>query len=294
MKKTTIWAIVAAAVIAIGGGVIYGTEKASSNKVDAAYEKAMNSGKEAVKDQDYVAARSDFAKANEVKQTKTAQIYEKQANNMQAAVNATKDGKYSTALQKVAAVTNEDNGYSVLNKQGQKLKTTVNEVQDNYQHEIKPLLADAKKAETDSKYSEAIKQYQSILDLPYINGKYYATYKQEAEDGIKADQKASQVNNDSTTNKQSTQANTNSSSTNKANEDTGNAGKTGEGSMGDHKVHGKTVTDDQITQLRKQVGSLGFDAMSWSPQDLIDMYRKSGRSNINQITKKDIQTYLKP
>lgn len=69
--------------------------------------------------------------------------------------------------------------------------------------------------------------------------------------------------------------------------------KTGAGAMGDHKVNGKTVASSQISQLRKKVGSLGYDSSSWSPQDLIDLYRKSGHSDPNQITKNDIKSYLK-
>ena len=64
--------------------------------------------------------------------------------------------------------------------------------------------------------------------------------------------------------------------------------------MGDHKVHGQTVTNDQIAQLRKRVTKLGYEGMAWSPQDLIDLYRKSGRANPDQITKNDVRNYLKP
>ncbi|WEV70761.1 hypothetical protein OZY43_07445 [Lactobacillus sp. ESL0785] len=290
MKKATIWTIVAIALVALGGGVIYTTQKSSNNQANAAYTEAMNNGQDAAIDKDYVRASHDFNQALEIKKTAQAEADKKQADNMQAAISATKDGKYSTALNVATSVITEKNGYSVLAKQGRKLKTTIANVKDNYDHELKPLFAQAQKVKNNGRYPDAIAQYQRILDLPYINGTYYTKYKTKAKKGIKTCQKLAKTT-DAATAAQATKA---SAAQKAKDENTHNAGKVGEGVMGDHTVHGKTVTAEQIAELRKKVSSLGFDSSSWSPQDLIDLYRKSGRNNPTDITKKDIQNYLKP
>lgn len=285
MKKSTIWTIVAVVIIAIGGGVFYATQKSNNNQVDASYNSAMQSGKDAVAEKDYSKASSDFDKALGIKKTAQAEAYKAQANNMLSAISSTKAGKYEQALNKVDKVVNQANGYSVLVSQGRKLKSTVKDVQDNYEHEIKPLL-DAASADAENKqYQKAVDQYQKVLDLPYIDGKYYAKYRKEAEAGLSDNKEAAKAEK---------AENSNHTGAKSDGQDTGNAGNTGEGSMGDHKVHGKTVTDGEIAELRQRVTKLGFNGMSWSPQDLIDLYRKSGRANPSQITKDDIQSYLKP
>lgn len=284
------WTIVAIVIIAIGGGTFYATQKSNSNQVDASYNTALQKGKDAVAAKNYTKASSAFAQAVKIKKTSEASAYQAQAENMLAAISSTKSGKYDTALAKADNVINKDNGYSVLVKQGQKLKVTIKDVQDNYEHEIKPLFETATKAEDDKQYIQAIDQYQKVLDLPYINGQYYAKYKKQAEKGAAANKKLADEND----NGAGATIRSYRSNSSKQNQDTGNAGKTGEGAVGNHKVHGKTVTNKEISQLRKRVTKLGYDGMSFSPQDLIDLYRKSGRSNPNKITKNDVANYLKP
>lgn len=290
MKKSTMWTIVAIVIIAIGGGTFYATQKSNSNQVDASYNTALQKGKDAVAAKNYTKASSAFAQAVKIKKTSEASAYQAQAENMLAAISSTKSGKYDTALAKADNVINKDNGYSVLVKQGQKLKVTIKDVQDNYEHEIKPLFETATKAEDDKQYIQAIDQYQKVLDLPYINGQYYAKYKKQAEKGVTTNKKLADEND----NGAGATIRSYRSNSSKQNQDTGNAGKTGEGAVGNHKVHGKTVTNKEISQLRKRVTKLGYDGMSFSPQDLIDLYRKSGRSNPNKITKNDVANYLKP
>ncbi|BDR61105.1 hypothetical protein [Lactobacillus xylocopicola] len=288
MKKSTILTIVAVVVIAIGGGVFYATQKANHNQVDASYNDAMTSGKKAVADKDYKRASSAFEKALGIKQTDQAKAYKDQSDNMLVAITATKAGKYDRALNRVDGVIKQNAGYGVLVKQGKQLKETIEDVQDNYDHEITPIFTAAEEAESNQQYVTAVEQYQRVLDLPYINGQYYSKYKERAQKGIKRDKKAAKNNN-------GTAAVPYGSKSSRANKhDTGNAGKTGEGAMGNHKVHGKTVTNKQIDQLRKRVGQLGYEASSWSPQDLIDLYRNSGQNRPSKITSQDVQNYLKP
>ena len=287
MKKTTIGTIVAVVIIAIAGGAFYATQKSNSDKVNASYNSAMTTGKNAVADKDYSEASSAFAKAFKIKNTDQAKAYKNQSDNMLSAISATKKGKYDNALSKTTSVINKTNGYAVLVKQGKKLKTTIEDVQDNYEHEIQPIFLAATEAEVAKQYLKAADQYQRVLDLPYIDGKYYTQYKQKAEKGLAANQKAAKQNNNGTSSQ-------GYNSISGSGQDTGNAGKTGAGAMGNHKVHGKTVTNKQIAQLRKRVGKFGYDSMSWSPQDLIDLYRKSGRTKPSKITRKDVENYLKP
>lgn len=292
MKKSTIWTIVAVVIIAIGGGVFYATQKANSNQVDASYNSAMQQGKDAVADKNYAKASSAFDKALGIKKTAQAKAYKGQADNMLSAISATKKGKYDDALTTVNNVVAANNGYATLTKQGRKLKTTIKDVQDNYENEIKPIFDNAKQAENGKQYLQAADQYQKVLDLPYINGQYYAKYKKQAKKGVDKNKKLADENDNGAG--ALTRSYRSSSNSAKQNQDTGNAGKTGEGAVGNHKVHGKTVTNSQIIQLRKRVTKLGYDGMSFSPQDLIDLYRKSGRSKPSKITKSDVAEYLKP
>lgn len=79
---------------------------------------------------------------------------------------------------------------------------------------------------------------------------------------------------------------------------TGNAGKVknGAGAMGDHKVKGEEVTQPTIDAIKKRMDSLGYNSSAWSPQDVINMYRKAadnGHDSVDSITKEDIESYLK-
>lgn len=79
---------------------------------------------------------------------------------------------------------------------------------------------------------------------------------------------------------------------------TGNAGKVknGAGAMGDHKIKGEEVTKPTIDAIKKRMDSLGYNSSAWSPQDVINMYRKAadnGHDSVDSITKEDIESYLK-
>ncbi|RMC38647.1 hypothetical protein F5ESL0236_06855 [Lactobacillus sp. ESL0236] len=301
MKKTTIWTIVAAVVVVLGGSFFFVKQNSTNNQVEASYNQAITHGKKAVANKNYAEASNKFKQALNIKKTKQAAAYKSQADNMLVTIKYAQDGKYDQALKAINQVITKSNGYPVLTKQGEKLKSLVEDVEDDYKHEIKPIFATASQAEADKQYLKAIEQYQKVLNLPYIGDKYYQKYKNIAQAGIKKDKKAA-TNGKSAIQGYAAISGNGSSSNNHAKSNnaqnsigaTGNAGKTGEGSMGNHQVNGKTVAKNQIAQLRKRVGKLGYDAMSWSPQDLIDLYRSSKRANPNLITKRDVQKYLKP
>lgn len=77
---------------------------------------------------------------------------------------------------------------------------------------------------------------------------------------------------------------------------TGNAGKQGAGKMGDHTVNGKEVDQETIENVKKKLKSLGYNPASWSPQDIINLYRyasNQGHDTPDKITKDDVNGYLK-
>lgn len=78
--------------------------------------------------------------------------------------------------------------------------------------------------------------------------------------------------------------------------DTGNAGKTGAGKKEDQTVNGKKVDQDTIENIKSRLNQLGYNANSWSPQDIINLYRyasNQGHTDPEQISKHDIESYLK-
>lgn len=80
------------------------------------------------------------------------------------------------------------------------------------------------------------------------------------------------------------------------NQSTGTAGQHGEGKKGDHTVNGKEVDQDTIINVKDKLKGLGFNANAWSPQDIINLYRycvNKGHSDPDQITKEDVEGYLK-
>lgn len=88
----------------------------------------------------------------------------------------------------------------------------------------------------------------------------------------------------------------NSSSSSKDINNTGNAGKQGAGKMGDHTVNGKEVDQETIENVKKKLKSLGYNPASWSPQDIINLYRyasNQGHDTPDKITKDDVNGYLK-
>lgn len=70
----------------------------------------------------------------------------------------------------------------------------------------------------------------------------------------------------------------------------------GEAQAGDHTVNGKTVSAKTISIIQERLHSLGFNPDAWSPQDVINLYRycsQKGHSDPGQITKEDVESYLK-
>ncbi|MDO4912468.1 MAG: hypothetical protein Q3960_02815 [Lactobacillus sp.] len=283
MKKSTLIGIVVVIIAILCGGFYFISNQLSNNQIQARYTSAMSAGKSAVEQKDYDQAKSDFTKAYAIKNTDEASAYASQAGNMSDAESDIKEAQYDDAINELNAVIDQAHGYDVMVSQAKSLKRTINEVKDNYTNQIKPLLDKAQQAETDKDYSSEVDYFKQVLALPYINGKYYKEYKQEATNGL--EQAQALLKNQQKSKK-----------TSSAEEDTGTAGTTGAGAMGDHKVNGKTVKESTIDAIRKRITALGYDGSSWSPQDIIDLYRQAyanGHKTADSITADDINAWLK-
>lgn len=280
MKRFWIWLIALLALAGVGGGYWYSQQPRPAQPTDQ-YQTYLKQGQKAARQKHYSQAIKDFRAAYQVKATSYARTCRQQAQNLRDSNRQGLAGNYDAAIsasQKAQA----KSGYSVMRQDAQNLEKTLKDVQDNYENEIKPIFNQASDNEDQGNYEEAIDNYRQILKLPYINYKFYGKWKRQAQDKIQEDRQQRQK-------------------TDRDSQDTSSDSKTKKGhvagAMGDHQVNGKTVTADQISQLRKRVGDLGYEPTSWSPQDLIDLYRQAashGHNSIASITKKDVEDFLKP
>ena len=306
MKKFLIWTgLIAIVIIVCGGFWIY--QHPSQNSSASSYSDTMEDGKALVKAKKYAKASRVFEKAYQIKSTKKARAYSTQADAMADAVSDANNYRFALAISSAKKATNQANGYHVLTSHARSLKKTLEDVKDNVDSEVKPLLTKASENEDNEEYDDALSDYQDVIDLPYINGKYYAKYLKQAQDGVKRVKKLAS-NNDQDDKQSSTNSN------NKKNDDQSNSEESSSESeessssqssvdnkiknhhTGDHTVNGQTVQADTLSKIKKQLDSLGYNSSAWSPQDMINLYRsvnQDGQTKPNQITKDDVESYLK-
>lgn len=288
MKKSVIWSIIIAVIVIAGGGFVFYNHESSNhtNVSTSAYATQMSQGKDAAKEEKYDDAADHFNRAYELKATSEAKTYAKQAENMSDAITYAKRAHYTTALTSVQKVIDAKAGYQVLTTKGKELKTTLTKVEENYENEIQPLQDAAQKAEANKDWQKAINNYEEILELSYINGKYYQAIKKDAEASIKADKKKlKEAKENKASAKSSTSSNAASSSSDSRY------------SENDHTVNGSNVSLSTQDQIRNRLKALGISPNPWSPQDLINLYRYAttqGHKTPNDITKSDVENYLKP
>lgn len=304
MKRKTLWSIVAlVAAVLVGGGIFFASRKSNStNDNSASYQTYMQAGKDAAQAKKYAKAADQFGQAYNVKATKTAKHYQDQAQNLADSVNLAKTTtKYQSAVNLAQKAQKQTGGYSVMTTQAKKLVKTLKAVLDNYQHEIKPLLKSAASDMTNGNYSDAASTYSKILDLPYINGVYYAKVRSEVKSLLKeaksksddsdsssssSSEDSSSSSKDEASSRSSSSANSSSSSSNQAE---------GQSQSSNDKVNGSTVTSRDTQQIRNQLDNLGVGSSGWSPQDLINLFRyasSQGHTTIDSITKSDVEGYL--
>lgn len=107
---------------------------------------------------------------------------------------------------------------------------------------------------------------------------------------------SSKLSSSAKTSSQSSQASSSAQSSSRR-VNTGNAGKHGAGKMGNHQVNGQAVSQSTLSQIKSRLTALGYDASSWSPQDMINLWRfASGRGVTSPaaISRQNVQQYLKP
>lgn len=313
MKKSTIWSIVVVAVLALGGAgaYFYSSQQKQSQEQTASssYSSHMQAGKEAVKAKKYSQAADEFDQAYQAKATAQAKNYQAQAENLADSIKLAKTTvKYASALNLAQKAQEQNGGYSVMTSQAKKLVKQLKAVKDNYDSEIKPLLKKAAKAMEDGDYDSAVSTYSSILDLPYINGAYYAKVrsnvkdllkeaKNKQEDSSSSSESSSSASSDSSS-KASSKASSSSSSSSSAASSASSSSNQAEGSgtSNNDKVGGSTVTSRDVQQIRTQLDNLGESTAGWSPQDLINLFNyayQQGHTTIDSITKDDVEGYLK-
>lgn len=309
MKKSTIWSIVVVAVLALGGAgaYFYSSQHKQSQEqaASSSYSSHMQAGKEAVKAKKYSQAADEFDQAYQAKATAQAKNYQAQAENLADSVKLAKTTvKYASALNLAQKAQEQDGGYSVMTSQAKKLVKQLKAVKDNYDSEIKPLLNKAAKAMEDGDYDSAVSTYSSILDLPYINGAYYAKVrsnvkdllkeaKSKQEDASSSSESSSSASSDSSSKSSSKESSSSSSSA--ASSSSSNQAE-GSGTSNNDKVGGSTVTSRDVQQIRTQLDNLGESTAGWSPQDLINLFNyayQQGHTTIDSITKDDVEGYLK-
>lgn len=306
MKKSTILSIIVVAVLALGGAGVYfysSQQKQSQEQTaNSSYSSHMQAGKEAVKAKKYSQAADEFDQAYQAKATAQAKNYQAQAENLADSVKLAKTTvKYASALNLAQKAQEQNGGYSVMTSQAKKLVKQLKAVKDNYDSEIKPLLNKAAKAMEDSDYDSAVSAYSSILDLPYINGAYYAKVRSDVKDLLKEakskqeDSSSSSESSSSDSSSKSSSKESSSSSSSTASSSSSNQAE-GSGTSNNDKVGGSTVTSRDIQQIRNQLDNLGESTAGWSPQDLINLFNyayQQGHTTIDSITKDDVEGYLK-
>lgn len=306
MKKSTILSIIVVAVLALGGAGVYfysSQQKQSQEQTaNSSYSSHMQAGKEAVKAKKYSQAADEFDQAYQAKATAQAKNYQAQAENLADSVKLAKTTvKYASALNLAQKAQEQNGGYSVMTSQAKKLVKQLKAVKDNYDSEIKPLLNKAAKAMEDSDYDSAVSDYSSILDLPYINGAYYAKVRSDVKDLLKEakskqeDSSSSSESSSSDSSSKSSSKESSSSSSSTASSSSSNQAE-GSGTSNNDKVGGSTVTSRDVQQIRNQLDNLGESTAGWSPQDLINLFNyayQQGHTTIDSITKDDVEGYLK-
>lgn len=309
MKKSTILSIIVVAVLALGGAGVYfysSQQKQSQEQTaNSSYSSHMQAGKEAVKAKKYSQAADEFDQAYQAKATAQAKNYQAQAENLADSVKLAKTTvKYASALNLAQKAQEQNGGYSVMTSQAKKLVKQLKAVKDNYDSEIKPLLNKAAKAMEDSDYDSAVSAYSSILDLPYINGAYYAKVRSNVKDLLK---EAKSKQEDSSSSSESSSSDSSSKSSKSSSKESSSSSSSaasssssnqaeGSGTSNNDKVGGSTVTSRDIQQIRNQLDNLGESTAGWSPQDLINLFNyayQQGHTTIDSITKDDVEGYLK-
>ncbi|MCH3904911.1 MAG: hypothetical protein LKE25_01935 [Lactobacillus sp.] len=252
----------------------------SSSSNDARYARLMKQGKQEARDYDYDSAEETFERAQDVKNTSTARAYAEQADNMAEAKDDIKEYEFSDAKEALADAKNQTNGYSVMTDRAETLHSKISTVVRRFKRDINPLKRDAADAIDDGDYQSAIADYEEILDLPYINGKYYRKVKKQVQRLLARAQA-----------KSSNQTSSNSS-TNSAQGDPSQGNKS---APAGYVVGGQTVSMSARGQIRSRLTDLGYNQAQFTDDQVVGIFNtayNNGHQSPAEITKDDVAQYL--
>ncbi|MCI1466507.1 MAG: hypothetical protein LKH26_02150 [Lactobacillus sp.] len=252
----------------------------SSSSNDARYARLMKQGKQEARDYDYDSAEETFERAQDVKNTSTARAYAEQADNMAEAKDDIKEYEFSDAKEALADAKNQTNGYSVMTDRAETLHSKISTVVRRFKRDINPLKRDAADAIDDGDYQSAIADYEEILDLPYINGKYYRKVKKQVQRLLARAQA-----------KSSNQTSSNSS-TNSAQGDPSQGNKS---APAGYVVGGQTVSMSARGQIRSRLTDLGYNQAQFTDDQVVGIFKtayNNGHQSPAEITKDDVAQYL--
>ncbi|MCI1915643.1 MAG: hypothetical protein LKJ04_00485, partial [Lactobacillus sp.] len=142
------------------------------------------------------------------------------------------------------------------------------------------LKRDAADAIDDGDYQSAIADYEEILDLPYINGKYYRKVKKQVQRLLARAQA-----------KSSNQTSSNSS-TNSAQGDPSQGNKS---APAGYVVGGQTVSMSARGQIRSRLTDLGYNQAQFTDDQVVGIFNtayNNGHQSPAEITKDDVAQYL--
>lgn len=288
MKKSKLWlALVAVFVVLVGAGCSHNSNSSSNN---GDYTTYMNRGKDYVDSKEYSKAEDQFEKAHEVKATDESKIYADQADEMADAKDDISEYEFTSALKSLNKVIYKNNGYSVMVKQAKKLYKTIDEVNNNIKNEIDPLYDQAQTAFKNKDYQQAEELCTQILNLPYINTKYYKQIRNDVKDLLNDAQDAND-DSDSDSSSKKNSSNKENSNSNNSNSSTNSASNSNSMTVG-----GQAVTARVIAQVRERLASLGASTSAWSDQDVVNFMNQAaqnGHTTIDSYTQSDVNNFNK-
>jgi tetratricopeptide (TPR) repeat protein len=289
MKFKKLFAVLAAVVMSVsvaGCASNNSSSKPAASQQSSRYGTYMQAGIASVKKADYDTAADKFEQAYEAKKTAKAKAYENQADDFADAQEDIADYEFKDAKHALTSVINEESGYQLMTSRATRLRRKIQTVIDNFQEDINPLRSQAKEEYANKQYSQAAATCERILNLSYINGKYYRRVRRQVtalqqraqEAAEQAGQAAKSTSSQSTT----TGSYDGSSSANSSASD-------------DTTVGGQAVSMSGRGQIRSRLMDLGFDQSKFSDQQIIDLFRvayNNGHQSPADITAADVNEYL--
>ncbi len=289
MKFKKLFAVLAAVVMSVsvaGCASNNSSSKPAASQQSSHYDTYMQAGIASVKKADYDTAADKFEQAYEAKKTAKAKAYENQADDFADAQEDIADYEFKDAKHALTSVINEESGYQLMTSRATRLRRKIQTVIDNFQEDINPLRSQAKEEYANKQYSQAAATCERILNLSYINGKYYRRVRRQVtalqQRAQEAAEQAGQAAKSTTSQSTTTGSYDGRSSANTSASD-------------DTTVGGQAVSMSGRGQIRSRLMDLGFDQSKFSDQQIIDLFRvayNNGHQSPADITAADVNEYL--